>query len=174
MSYTAPSLPSWGHSIDTATGAVSGIPIRAAPGDNQWPTNDLAIYVPFAIGMPVRVLTLWFANGSVGTDNYDIGLFNAAGTKLASSGATAKAAGAAETVANIADTLIGPGLYYIGLSSASTASSFTMYSVASPIGAAFGVKQEASAHPLPATATMVNSGQAYIPLVGMLIDATVT
>jgi hypothetical protein len=173
VSYTAPVIPAWGHSIDTGTAEITGIPISAAPGDIYWPSNNLALYVPFAVPLPIRVLKLWFGCGSIGTDNFDLGLFTAAGTKLVSSGATAKAASGTEVVVDVTDTSIGPGLYYIGLSCASTGSSFYLYGFTTPIAAAYGIKQEEAAHPLPATATMVNASSSYIPLVGMLIEATV-
>jgi hypothetical protein len=173
VSYTRGLVPSWGHSIDTAS-IISGVASSVAYASNAWPTANLAIYIPIAIALPVVAKKLWLACGTTGTDNIDIGIFSEGGTKIVASGATAKVNSDAELVVEITDTLLAPGRYWIGVSCASNTATFWTLGLAVPNGAALGVMQEGSAHPLPATATMVALTGLRVPAAGIFLDTTAT
>lgn len=174
MSYTAPNrllLPSR-HSIDTM--ADSWLMSVSAPAAAAWPSANMAIYVPLRIPSRIVVLKLWFASGVTGTGNVDMGLYDATGAAVISATNAAKEAATTEQVFDVTDTTVGPGLYYIALSSDSGTDTMLRYAPAAPIPLAQGVLTEASAYPLPATATFVaDQTLAYIPVMGLLIEAIV-
>lgn len=173
MSYArGPGVLHW-HSIDTQS---MSSPMVTYPATGQtWPTADMAIYVPVLVKQRVVVKQLWFGSSGTAAGNYDLGLYDAAGTALLRQGSTAKG-GAGETVWNCTDTPIGPGLYYLALVSSTSTDTFAMMSVwAAPIPAALGVLTQSSALPLPATATFaVNQTLSKVPLVGMFLDTRTT
>jgi hypothetical protein len=174
VSYTRGPLPRYWHSIDTLTHGP--LAPQAASASGAWPTADLAIYVPVAVERRVIVKQLWFASQTTGTGNYDIGLYDAAGTKVLSRGSTAKGATAIEVVWDCTDTTIGPGIYYLALNCSNATDTFQRFAPAAPICAALGIYTEAvGSVTLPATATFaVNQTLAYIPILGMFLDTRVT
>jgi hypothetical protein len=175
MSYTAPNrlLMPMRHSIDTLMD--SWLP-DYGPVDSAaaWGTAGLAIYVPLRIPSRVVVLKLWCASGATAAGNVDMALYNAAGGLVVAATGTAKG-GSMELVFDVTDTPVGPGLYYVALSSDSTTASFVGYLPAAPLPLAYGVLTEAAAYPLPATATFAASQSlTFIPAMGVLIGTTVS
>lgn len=174
MSYSrGPGVAHW-HSIDTVRNGLLP-PQNPVSSILIWPTANLAIYSPVLVLSRVVVKSLWYANGSVGTGNYDIGLFDRSGTALLRKGSTAKGTTAEETVWDCTDTLIGPGLYYLALSCSNNSDSFAGVSVAAPFAAALGVYTESAAVPLPATATFgIDNTLAIFPVIGMFLSTIPT
>ena len=161
------------HSIDTPVDSWL-IPNSTAAATGVWPSANLAIYVPIRVPSRIVVAKLWFASFSTGTGNVDMAVYDAAGAAVISATNAAKGAATAEQVFDVTDTAIGPGLYYIGLSSDSATDTFLYMNWAAPLPAAWGVRTEASAYPLPATATwVVSQTLATVPVMGMLIEGTV-
>ena len=174
MSYTAPNrlfMP-MRHSIDTVTDSWRLSSAAMNTGLNF--TANLAFYVPLAVPRCVVVRKLWFASGSPSTGNVDMGLYNSQGVAVISATATAKAS-SREQVFDVTDTAIGPGLYYIALVSDSNTDGFEGEQPAAPTACAFGVLTEATAYPLPATATwVVNQTNLVIPAMGLLLTTVVS
>lgn len=132
-----------------------------------WPSANLAIYVPIRLPVPViATIIALSAEGSSG--NIDLGIYDAEGTRIVSAGSTAHGGFGLNSI-NITDTLIGPGLFY--LAAALDNATGTTYHMAAGAHEALacGVVQEASAFPLPATATFASMAQAYIPLISLVI-----
>lgn len=174
MSYTAPNrlLMPMRHSIDTMTD--SWLTSLVSPTSAAWPSANLAVYVPLRVPSRVVVRKLWFASGTTGTGNVDMALYDANGVAVVSATNAAKAASATEQVFDVTDTVVGPGLYFIGLSSDSGTDTFLGWSLAAPLPASSGVLTEASAYPLPATATFaVDQTLARVPVMGVLLESTV-
>lgn len=172
MSYTRPPLRRQWHSIDTLN---AGFNYRSGvPADAAWPSANLAIYVPVAVQSRVVVKKLWYANGTVATGNYDIGLYDAAGVQLLGRGSTAKTTTADEIVWDCTDTTIGPGIYYLALAlSVATDTAFS-WSASAPLPLVYGLLTEANAIPLPATATFAaDQTLGRVPVVGMFVEGTV-
>ena len=144
--------------------AVAGVSSYALPTASAWPSNGLAIYVPHRIVAPTWVRRVWYVSGN-STGNVDVGVYNAAGTRLVSSGATAQAGTNTCFFIDVTPTLLMPGDHWLAISYASTTA--TPFRVA-PTGLTRtqGICQEASAHPLPATMTPVAAGQELIPFFG--------
>ena len=150
---------------------------QQTPGlGNAWPTANLVIYSPLRILSRVIVRKLWFANQATATGNIDIGLYDAGGTKLVSSGSTAKAATNDEQVLDVTDTTIGPGFYYMALTCSNNTDTFMVDADAAPLDAAVGMLTETpGAFGLPTTASWaIAQTLAYNPMMGVLLDTTVT
>jgi hypothetical protein len=138
-----------------------------------WPTANLIIYVPVAVRISLVCRKLWVVVQATGTGNIDIGLYNAAGTRLVNSGTTAHGVTGGPKFFDVTDTPLNPGLYYIAVQQDNNTDTYERYAPAIPLLAASGVLSEATTFGLPATATWtVDSTLAFMPIVGLLRDAT--
>lgn len=133
-----------------------------------WPANNRALYLAFELDRPMIATQMYVYNGSSATaGNWDIGIYAADGTRLVSSGSTAQTGSNAPQTFNITDTLLDRGAFWLGIAASST--STTVYRFNG--GAAndwliWGGMQEASALPLPATATFAVNTTQFIPICG--------
>lgn len=125
----------------------------AAAASTAWPAANLAIFVPLLLPIPVIITKLAIGAGATAAGNFDVGIFDSAGHKLVSSGATAKGADT-EQVIDVTDTQIGPGIYYFGMSADGT-NNYAMFSlsVSIPRTRIMGAMEQTTAYTLPATAT---------------------
>lgn len=174
MSYSAPNrlLMPMRHSIDTISD--SWLPIRGWTGSTVWPSANLAIYVPIGITQSILVKKLWFGSSSTSTGNVDMALYDAAGVAVVAATNAAKIASNDEQVFDVTDTPIGPGLYWIALSSDSATDTFNMIQTSAADCAQMGVLTEAAAYPLPSTATWARDyTYGRWPTMGILIESTV-
>lgn len=163
------------HSIDNLTGgwmAYQGQPTTSF----AWGVQYRAIYVPIRIPRQVVVLELGYTSNTVGTGDVDVGIYDAEGTRLVSTGSTAKIATASTHAIDVTNTTLQPGLYYLGLSNSTTTDTFSTYSVAAPIPSALGILTETlGSVVLPATASWsVNQTLANIPIVTALLVTEVS
>jgi hypothetical protein len=177
MSYSSAPVSNYAACI-LSLGTYSCIPgdtwSGAVAATAAWPTANLAVYVPVRIPTACVVKKLALSNGSAVTGNFDIGIYNAAGSRLVSTGSTAQSGTATEQVVGVTDTALSAGLYYFAACHSSTGSVMAVSPVA-PIAAAHGVLTEAvGAVTLPATASWaVDQTIAVIPLVLAFLDPTV-
>lgn len=150
-------------------------PSVATVGQVAYPAVNLAIYIPIAISRPAVVLKLWVVEGGIGTGNFDLGLYNSAGTRLVSTGATAKAAIVSLHTVDVTDTTVGPGIYYIAMVADSATDTYEGDNDAAPNYASLGVLTESlGSTALPATASWaLNNTLAFYPWIGLSVEATV-
>lgn len=143
-----------------------------APVTAVWPAANKAIYVPFTLDEPVTVIKGFWYNGGVATGNVDIGIYDEAGARQVSMGSTVKAGANVIQEANIADTLLSAGRYYMGLSKDDTSS---MFSIAPDVQVlkTLGVAEQAAAFALPATATLATVTAGYLPFFGFSLRTLV-
>jgi hypothetical protein len=142
-------------------------------GTDVWPSANLAIFVPVRVPSRVVVVKLWFGSFTTGTGNVDMGVYDTSGVAVISATNAAKGTSDNEQVFDVTDTTLGPGYYYVALSSDSGTDTFYRYSIAAPIPAALGIMTQTSAYTLPATATMaVGQTLAFVPIMGMLFEGT--
>ena len=163
------------HSIDTL--ADSWIAWQAtANTTTAWGTANRAVYVPIRVPRRVIVRELAYSSAPTATGNIDIGLYDQGGTRLVSSGSVAKSGSSSETVRDITDTTIGPGLYYLALNNDTTTDTFTMCTETAVVATARGILTEAvGAVTLPATATWaIDNTLAFIPNLSALLITEVT
>ena len=122
-------------------------------------TANRAYYFPLYIDRHITVQKLWVLNGAAVSGNIDLGLYNSAGglptTKIISSGATVHANANVIQEVDITDTFLkGPAIYFFGIAADNGTSTFYTQSPGS-VGVVryMGIQQQASAYPLPSTAT---------------------
>lgn len=175
MTVTTPAARMWmrTHSIDTATHGF--YPSLNSMAGATYPTANTAIYVPVVVRSRVVIRKLWLSSSSGATANIDLGVYDAAGTRLVSAGSTAKVADT-EQVVDVTDTTIGPGLYYMAVNCSNTTDSIVVSSSNVPFLAGLGVLTEAvGSVTLPATATWaVDQTLTKYPLIGMLLGTVVS
>lgn len=161
-----------GHGIEggfvSTLSALTGLG-SVTPASTAWPSANHAFYIPFRLAVPVIVYKMIFGSGvTAGSNNADVGIYDKSGNRLVSSGATAKG-NSVETVCDVTDTFLGPGLYYLAMAADGTGN----YAMVTPTGTSpvplqktrlWGVLQQASAYTLPATATFAASTLAPIPM----------
>jgi hypothetical protein len=141
-----------------------------------WATQYRAIYVPVRVPQRVTVVELGVSNGTTATGNIDIGLYDSAGTRLVSTGSTAKSASAVIQAIDVTDTTIGPGLYYLGLNNDTTTDTVGCEIASAPLPAAMGVLAETlGAVTLPATASWgVSQTLGFVPFIVALLVTEVS
>jgi hypothetical protein len=140
----------------------------------NWESGDRAIFTPFVLPQDMTAKKMWYVTGGTtsGTANLDLGIYNAAKSRLVSTGSTAFATGQSNTliVIDIADTdLDADTLYYLGMAmgSISGTCNFIRLPTGANATASIGQVFENSAMPLPATATWaIHSVGQTIPLCG--------
>lgn len=151
------------------TGA--GVPTSAA-----WTAVNRALYLPLYIDRPGIVTKLLAYNGATAAGNVDIGLYDRNYNRIVSKGSTAQAGTSVLQEFDVTDFSIVPGVYFVGLAASLTTTTFFMCvtNISGYLGG-MGITQEASALPLPATATPVQVGSAVVqvPVAGIAFRALV-
>lgn len=154
-----------GGVLSTA-GLLVGYNAATQPGSTAWPAANRAIFVPIRLGYPATVYKLVIGGGTTAAGNFDVGIYDASGNKLVSSGATAKSA-SVEHILDITDTVIGPGLYYLALAADGTNNYVAWVPPAPAIQNArlLGILQAATSYTLPATVTFAACTSGYLPAI---------
>lgn len=139
-----------------------------------WVAANRAFHVPFYIPEVVTVVKLWWLNGSSVSGNVRIGIYRQSDLSLiVSSGAVAQAGTSAMQEADIADTVLTPGTYYVALALDNNIGHVLRSAPANTFLRAAGVTQESSAYPLPPTMTPVVMSTACLPQCGMALRTLV-
>lgn len=140
-----------------------------------WPTASMAIYVPIKVRRPVIVKKLAISNGATASGEVDLGIYNTAGTRLVSVGGSSQLGTSTEQVFDVTDTTLQPGIYYLAAVLDNTLGTVVADADAAPLCASYGVLTEASAYPLPATATFaISHTLAFYPSVAALLTTLVS
>lgn len=153
----------------------------APPASATYETANLAVYYPLFLPVPCVVRRVWWANGATvaGGATIEVGVYASSdygpGAKLVSGSAVQGDATSVQFV-DVTDTSLPVGVYWIAISSSSATNTTIMRATigGAPIDAGMRY-QEASASPLPATATPVEStptGTSNIYLCGFATTAT--
>ena len=133
-----------------------------------WPSANLAIYAPFYLIAPFTIQQFFWLNGITISGNVDMGVFDHAGRKIASTGSTLQAGASAIQSVSITPVTLGSGLFFLGLAVDNVTA--TVFGVpAGNIGftVAVGVLQQATAFPLPALATFASPTFDFVPSCGI-------
>lgn len=135
-----------------------------SPSAANWPSANLALFVPLRLPNSTTIKRFWYISGNA-TGNVDIGLYDAAGNKIVSTGSTAQGTSNQIDFISVTSTPVSVGDYYLAIAYASTTA--TPFRATSPgVARYLGVVQMASALPLPTTATFAAAGQDYVPWFG--------
>lgn len=135
-------------------------------GNAAWPSANMAFYVPFEVYHTIKIERAGYRNNNA-TGNVDLGVYDAHGTRLAHTGSTAIPG--SNVLHSIALSLtLTPGIYYMAMAYDGTGN-ISRYSSSSTLQRMIttGCYQEASAFPLPATATFATLTNNYIPTMGL-------
>lgn len=134
-----------------------------------WQQTNNVKYVPFSIRETCTVSKLWWFNGATGR-NVDIGIYNAAGTRLVNSGSTAQSGTSVWQVVTVTDTILVPGFYYMAMTVDGTATGTVRRNTSAVVDLwVYGVRDETPvSFGLPASATLTGVAQVGIPFIGGL------
>lgn len=163
MSWPAASLPligTWSRYGLVGSGTSMNL-------SSNWTTN-LAVYVPVTLPMAVQVKKLWWVNGSSVTGNIDVGIYDAQGNKIVSTGSIAPGTASQVASSDIADLTLPPGDYYFAGWRANTGRFGILAVISAGHAQVLGVRQEASlASGLPDTASFATPSTALVPILGV-------
>jgi hypothetical protein len=140
-----------------------------------WPAANRAIFVSFTVEQPTTVFQIGWHNGTVVSGNLDVGIYDTAGTRLVSKGSTAQAGVTQIQLADITNTLLIPGIYFMAMCVDNVTATVWRYSTGSVAAyIACGVQQQAvGVVTLPDPATFANAATAYIPWMTLSTKATI-
>lgn len=139
----------WAIVPDTGIAYVALMTIGAA---------NRALYLPCVIGVACTIIGVKIRVGTQ-SGNISVGLYSSAGSRVATSGAVACPASGVANVAFTASYVATAGRYYLAISCDNVTATFAAPNPANTAGPG-ACRFEASAHPLPATATMSNDAPA--------------
>lgn len=128
-----------------------------------WAVANQAVYVPISVNTPITVKKMAWLNGAISSGNIDVGIYDAAGTRLVSSGSTAQGTISVVQEVDITDTLLIRGRYYFALAMDNITGTVARGAPVIAACSGMGVLAEASAFVLPATATFVAPISAIVP-----------
>jgi len=119
-------------------------------GSGAYPAANAAILVPFVLPRPATVYKAgWRTGGSAPTGNADIGVYNAGGTLLVSSGSTARSGTNTNQIVDLTDTLL-PELQLLYMAiAADDQSTWARTAPSNTIIAALGVRSKTASFALP-------------------------
>ena len=150
---------------------ISGnaLPASSQTWNNISSASNAAVFVPLYIERPGIITKLWTQNGGTAAGNIDIGLYSCVdglpATRLVSSGSTAQAGTNVLQEFNITDYPVsGSTVLFLGMASDSSSTTIVSGSLGAAFVRAIGLARQASAFPLPATATptVVLAGQMLV------------
>lgn len=145
-----------------------------SPAATTWGTANLAFFIPLQLPWPYLVRRFFWGNGSAG-GNMDVGVYTRGGKLLASTGAVAQTplSDIQYAAPSGGAILLDPGEYLLAISNNGTTSrAWGAANVSSIEGRMIGLYTMASAHPLPATATLAVQSAALYLLFGITRTAS--
>lgn len=149
--------------LDSA-GAAAGY---AVPASAAYLLANLALYVPFSVSEPVTAYEGWVTAGATAGGNFDIGIYDAAGSRLTSSGSTARTASAVNNTTTMTNYDLKPGVrYYMAFAADATSNYFSVVPAAG-LCESMGILESTTSFALPASPTLSRTTRAYIPHFGL-------
>ena len=138
-----------------------------APVGAAYP-DGIAFYIPVRVESTITAKTLGCSVTNAGTSaQIDMGIYNSSGTRLVSKGLTnADATGSFQNF-DITDTVLLPGLYYVGIVGTNNSAAHQGLRFTGTLQKAFYSEALTTGVALPATATFANPGSDYLPVVAI-------
>lgn len=153
--------------------AASGLTYITA---TAYTSANLAQYVPFLVGYPMTVQKMFWENGAtVGTNHVDVGIYDSQGNQLTHSGSTLTAGATTTQSISVTAVTLQPGLYYMAIAVDGTTDTFLSWSFTTSFSYTrmLGIYQQATAFPLPATATFAVNSQTNSQMFGLTTKSIV-
>lgn len=137
--------------------------------NTAWPTASRAIFTPFEIYVPQSFTGIAIYNGATASGNMDVGVYDLLGNRLASSGSTAQTGITVfQIIPFTATVTLSPAVYMMAIAIDNITA--TIRATAPPIQwcEVKGLRQMASAFPLPSTATYAIPATALVPYISLM------
>lgn len=151
---------------------MNGVGAWSGGAGTAWPLANLALFVPFSVSVPCTAFEGWVSTGATAGGNFDIGVYGTDGTRLTSSGATARTVSINQNTTTMTDlNLVPDRWYYMAMAADSTNNYIATVAVAG-LQEAQGVCEMAAAYVLPASATLAKTTRAYLPQFGLNFRTT--
>jgi hypothetical protein len=146
---------------------------NTADAGSVWTTANRAMYIPVQVQTTCTVFKMSYLVVTQ-SGNYDIGIYDESGNRLVSLGSTAVPVAGIAT-ADIADTTLTPGTYFLALNFDNTTVSVTRKTTGlADLNRSLGIQEQAvGAVTLPNPATFATPTFAFIPLISAHLTATV-
>lgn len=133
-------------------------------------TANRCVYQPICIQRPVTVtnalISVVTQNG-----NLDVGIYTWAGVRIVANGGVAVGAAGTQQV-DFADTALTPGWYQLAFACSSSTAVFRCHNPQAGGMRSLGLRQQATAYPVPATATFANYATALAPQIALAYSTT--
>jgi hypothetical protein len=162
-------ITTWGRYA--SGGGAQAFQSTGAVSTASWTANR-AIYVPMAFDVPLLLARFFWVNGSVTTDNIDCGIYDTNMAKIISTGSVARSGSSLTQYANVTDTLLAPGHYFLALASDGTGTCGEVDSASIQGLRTFGLTQQETAFPLPSSMTPITVTTTVYPGFGFTQDGT--
>lgn len=156
-------LHTYGLSVFSGCGVTQGLNRDNASGA-AWPEAARALFIPVRVPTGITVYKMVCGTGTGTTGNFDLGIYDAGGNKIVSTGSTAKTTASSERVVDITDTFLGPGLYYLAMAVDDTGP-YIARSPSLSVAKLWSIYQMATAFPLPTVATFASVAVGYFPAI---------
>lgn len=141
------------------------------PGGGAYPAINDALFVPFISRQSILVTRLFCINGATASGNVDVGIYSETGTRIVSSGSTAQSGTSVAQFFNVTDTPLGPGRYYMAVAMDTIGGTLFRANSTVVVLQMAGVAKQATAFPLPATATIATVTSGFLPAIGLELGA---
>lgn len=133
--------------------------------NNGSAAQNTAYYIPFHAPRTGGIASIT-VNCNTVNGNVDLGVYNYDGTLIASEGAQAAVSGNNVWTPTSPIPIVGGVEYWVAFSTSSASATWCRYTATAFINAQAGVLIQASAHPLPSTATFAtSSASTFIPII---------
>lgn len=164
------------HGVIAAGGYHSMGDAWVSESSSSWGTANLARYVPFVISEQVTAKGFAFRNGGTVNGTVHVGIYNIAKSLLVSNSAAHTGTNAMQTI-DITDTVLVPGFYWMAMAITGTTGVVFRVPIMNELARSLGFQQQASAVPLPSTATFSNPtstlNPAHVPALTITTQSTV-
>lgn len=162
---TMPVISTWNTSVYNQAALTITVPTSTQITSSA----NLAIYFPVIVEAPLLVRKIWTHNGTSVSGNIDLGIYTAGGAKLYSTGSTAQSGtSAVQSVTLGTPFFLVPDLYYLAIAADNTTATVFGTPHSNEDLRRMGLFTQATAFPLPATATFASNTLAIkAPLVGI-------
>jgi len=137
------------------------------PSSVAYPLANLALYVPFSVSETVTVYEGWVVTATLAAGNFDIGVYSAAGSRLTSSGATAKPASDVANTTTMTNLVLNPNTRYYMAFAADGTNNYMAHNAVAGLCEAMGMLESTTSYVLPSSPTLSRTSRAYIPHFGL-------
>lgn len=140
-----------------------------------WPSANLAIFAPFSLDFSYTVKRYGWINGATVSGNISIAIYSVPGFAQVTGSLTTVAmvgTGAFQWSVLSSPIVLASGYYSLGVSLSSGTGTIRGSTLSADQGRVMGLLEQASAHPLPSTATPAAFARANWPLMSIERNAS--